>query len=204
MNNEIEDLEEYLGLKHGFFTSLQLDDDWSFIVKLNSLFEAAVSSMVTEELARKELKSIFSNMDMGTSRYGKLAFIKELNLLPVNYIKYIETLNRLRNKFAHDISKTNHDLKTYLKTASSNTRSECRKYLNRIESTDVSGAEMTGDEYFKKEPRTAIYLSGKLVLEFIRQRTIASQQVSIINEKRSEENEPVRIKAHEHNLEKER
>ncbi|MCP4976038.1 MAG: hypothetical protein GY931_07730 [Maribacter sp.] len=204
MNNEIEDLEEYLGLKQGFFKNLQLDDDWSFIVKLNSLFEAAVSSLVTEELARKELKGTFSNMDMGTAKYGKLAFVKELDLLPENYIKYIETLNRLRNKFAHDISKTSHDLKTYLETASRSTRKECRRYLNRIESTESSGVKIKGDEYFLKEPRATIFLSGKLVLEYIRQKTIISQQVSFIKEKHSLENEPIRIKTYEHNLNKER
>jgi len=204
MNNEIEDIEKYLGLKHGFFKNLQFDDDWSFIVKLNSLFEAAVSSMVTEELARKELKDTFSNMNMGTANYGKLAFVNKLNLLPENYVKYIETLNRLRNKFAHDISKTSHDLKTYLESASQNTRKECRQYLNRIESTELSGGIVTGDEYFLKEPRTAIFLSGKLVLEYIRQKTIIGQQIGIIKEKQSEKNGPIRIKAYEHNLNKER
>lgn len=49
MSNEqlleaITELEENSGLKNGFFQSVNAGDDWSFIIKIHVLYEAAVPS----------------------------------------------------------------------------------------------------------------------------------------------------------------
>lgn len=46
MLETVLEVEKYLGLQEGFFRKLQLEDDWSLIIKLNSLIEISCSAML--------------------------------------------------------------------------------------------------------------------------------------------------------------
>jgi len=46
MLETVLEVEKYLGLQEGFFHKLQLEDDWSLIIKLNSLIEISCSAML--------------------------------------------------------------------------------------------------------------------------------------------------------------
>ena len=41
IDQEGAEFEQRLGLKSGFYQDIVTNDDWSFIIKLNALFEAA-------------------------------------------------------------------------------------------------------------------------------------------------------------------
>jgi hypothetical protein len=47
----IKDIERDLGLPIGFLVTLKEEDDWSFIIKLHALFEAAYSHLLSQTLA---------------------------------------------------------------------------------------------------------------------------------------------------------
>ncbi|WP_428603591.1 hypothetical protein [Sedimenticola sp.] len=206
MNKYIEDLEEFIGVRKGFFQDAQMDDDWTMIIKLFSLFEAVTAVMIVEELNRPELLDPITSIQMGTTNNGKIAFVKSLQLLPDSYIKYIEMLGWLRNKFAHNISSSSHDLKDFLETISTKRRKECQKYLHRIKSTVVNEDEISGNEFFNDNPKIAIFLTGQQVLEYMRQRIITGQQAGRIRKQQAkeyiEENGPIKISAYEFQLEK--
>jgi len=208
MNENIEDLELYLGVQPGFFHALQKDDDWSLVIKLFSIFEAATTSLIVENLSHPELAAPFSSLQMGTTKNGKLAFVQALELIPNSYIKYIETLGWLRNRFAHNISSSSHDIKTFFESVSSKRRKECSKYLNLIEKSIIDGKEISGQVFFKNSPRVAIFHSGQIVLESIRGRTIGGQQAAKITKQRLKEyakkNGPTVIKTYEYDLKKPR
>jgi hypothetical protein len=208
MNKYIEDLEEFIGVRKGFFQDTQMDDDWTMIIKLFSLFEAVTAVMIAEELNRPELIDPITSIQMGTANNGKIAFIKSLQLLPDSYIKYIETLGWVRNKFAHNVYSTKHDLKGFLETISKKRRKECQKHLHRIKSTVINGNELSGNEFFNDNPKIAIFVSGQQVLEYMRQRIISGQQAGKIRKQQAkeyiEENGPIKIKAYEFQLEKTR
>ena len=76
-------LEAKLGIKPGFFKSLDDDDenDWSFVIKLHALVEAAVSHLLTEQLHRSELSGLFARLEISNETTGKAAFVKALALL---------------------------------------------------------------------------------------------------------------------------
>ena len=79
-------LEQKLGLKPGFLESLddENENDWSFVIKVHALIEAAISHLLTEDLCRPELADLFSRLDMSNKATGKAAFVKALNLLEEN------------------------------------------------------------------------------------------------------------------------
>jgi len=208
MNDQLEDLEIYLGVKRGFFHNLQKEDDWSFIIKLFSLFEAATKSLIVENLAHPELEAPFSALQMGTTKNGKLAFVHALKLVRKTGIRYIETLGWLRNRFAHNISSSSHNIATFIESLTSQRRRECCKNLNLIECATYNNQEVTGQEFFQLNPRLAIFVSGQVILEEIRQRTITGQQMSKIKKQRlehySEKNGPITIRSSDYTIEKTR
>jgi hypothetical protein len=60
MDKGILELESKLGLDQGFFGNLQSEDDWSFVIKLHALFEAACTHLLLFHFQELELTDIFS------------------------------------------------------------------------------------------------------------------------------------------------
>ena len=56
-NNEliaaVAELEQGIGLQNGFFIRLVAEDDWSFVIKIHALYEAAVTKLITEKVGEK-------------------------------------------------------------------------------------------------------------------------------------------------------
>lgn len=59
-----------LSLHPDFLSKLQGDDDWSFVVKLHSLMEIAISQLVSEHFGSK-LEGVFHHLEMGKNNMGK-------------------------------------------------------------------------------------------------------------------------------------
>ena len=96
-------LERDCGLPIGFCLALLRESDWSFVIKLHALLETAVSQLLVNALARKELADVFASLEMSNTKTGKLAFVKSLNLLPKAHLDFIRALSELRNQLAHRV-----------------------------------------------------------------------------------------------------
>jgi hypothetical protein len=96
-------LEQELGITEGFLTSLMNTDvdDWSFVIKLHALTEAALTHLITIALGREELRDFFAEMQMGHARRGKIGIARRLSLIDDRLVKFIMALGRIRNRFAH-------------------------------------------------------------------------------------------------------
>src|SRR5208283_2682599 len=92
----LEPLETKLNLEKGFFFKITDEDDWSFIIKLHALIEAAVSHLLTDVLGREELSDVFAELEMSNKKRGKLAFVRALNLLDEDDRRFISKLSELR------------------------------------------------------------------------------------------------------------
>src|SRR5689334_21604877 len=95
--------EADLGLPDGLYRRLLEEDDWSFIVKVYALVEAAATHLLTDVLGRPELTRIFSRLEMSDSQTGKLAFAEALSCFEQRDRVFIRELGKIRNKFVHDI-----------------------------------------------------------------------------------------------------
>ncbi len=112
VENGIKDLEKELSIPEGFFNKLRDENDWSFIIKLHALFEAALAFLITKKVGDNRLLNIFAEMEM-SQRKGKLAFVKELGLLEKRHQTFIKCLSELRNDLIHNISSITFDLQKY-------------------------------------------------------------------------------------------
>lgn len=101
----INELEKEIGIPPGFLASLLNDgsDDWSFVIKLHTVAEAALTHLLTAALRREELADLFASLPMSDSKRGKIAIAARLNLIDRNRAAFFRALGRIRNRFAHDV-----------------------------------------------------------------------------------------------------
>src|SRR5438445_12959245 len=96
----IKQLENNLSLPKSFYRKLLKDDDWSFIIRLHALVEAAVSTLIIEALGHPQLTKIIKRLGTQTKR----AMMKELKLFDKNHQEFLRVLSEVRNDFVHDTS----------------------------------------------------------------------------------------------------
>ena len=119
--------EERLKIKKGFYVGLLLEkDDWSFIIKLHALVEAALSHLLAEliGLAVKDylpdekkpegLEEVFSWLELSNKRTGKVAFVKALDIFPKEHRRFIHSPSELRNQLVHDVRNVSFSFSEYL------------------------------------------------------------------------------------------
>lgn len=91
-----------MGLPSGFFTNLVHENDWSFVIKLHALIEAALAFVISHKLS-DEVANVISELDMN-GRKGKVAFATAaLNLIDDGEGRFLRLLSALSNRCAHGI-----------------------------------------------------------------------------------------------------
>lgn len=161
----IPKLERILNVPHGFFESLDRDDetDWAFVIKLHALVEAAISHLLTESLNRHELHDILSRLDMSNKSTGKAAFVKALGLLGEDERRFISSLSELRNTLVHDVRNVNFDLTAYVHEMDQKNQDAFLKRFNLL------SIEVTDDvrNLFHFDPRQALWFTGMAFLGIV-------------------------------------
>jgi len=91
--------EEELGLPSGFLKALGKEDDWSFVIKMHALFEAALTHVIVHRLGHDALDGPLTRMAMS----GKIEFAAALDIINSLTKQYITVLSQFRNKCAHNV-----------------------------------------------------------------------------------------------------
>lgn len=107
----IRELEAKLGVPDRFFAGLREETDWSFIIKLAALMEAALSSVIVAALGRPEIADTVVAMSLSDNKPGKLRVAQRLGLLDGEQAAFLKQLQKFRNECAHQIQNVNFDLK---------------------------------------------------------------------------------------------
>ena len=158
-------LEAKLGIKPGFFESLDDEDenDWSFVIKLHSLIEASVSHLLTEQLRRPELSELFSRLDISNKKTGKAAFVEALALLDKPERRFMSSLSELRNKLVHDVRNVTFDFVQYVENMNTDQQATFLKDFNLL------STEITDDvrNLFRHDPQQALWYSGMAFLGIV-------------------------------------
>jgi hypothetical protein len=165
----IAELETDTGVKNGFFTSLLKEDDWSFIIKIHALYEAAVSNLITHKIGQIELEDFVSRLELGDKSRGKLKLAKELNLLDDNERKFIYSLSEIRNSFVHNVRNTQVNLDKYFAGLDENKK---QNYINVFgytypEKLEIAGKTVNSKVFTRENPKIAIWHNSMYVLAVI-------------------------------------
>jgi hypothetical protein len=90
---DVRKLEEELGIKPGFMNAIFDEDDWSFVIKMHAVMEAAVAHLLTVVVGEPRLKPFFSRLELSGSTLGKVAVVKLLELLDERDRRFIKSLS---------------------------------------------------------------------------------------------------------------
>lgn len=157
-----------LGLPDDFFVKLPNEDDWSFIIKLSSLFEAVCTQLLVKALDKDGIDDVLSNLEIGNQKYGKLIFLRSLDVIDDTDEQFIRRLSEIRNAFVHDISRLSSTVKNYLQEIKSDKKKDtCIQQLSAYQrkSYIVDGIRKTREELLANYPVPSIWVSANYCLE---------------------------------------
>ncbi|MCC5880995.1 MAG: hypothetical protein JJU03_14015 [Idiomarina sp.] len=152
----IRKFEERLGIADGFFESLYREDDWSFIIKLHALIEAAAADMIVTSLGRPKLKKALSRIPLSDATYGKASMLGSLDVLSSSYVTFIRKLSELRNDAVHNVENTNLNLKSKLEKLDKQQRKSWAKAL----AVSVKGNDQDKIKILLEKPKGIIWISS--------------------------------------------
>lgn len=161
----VRQFELDLSLPEGFFQDLLHEDDWSFVIKLHALTEAAVTHVITQELGRQELADIITSLSTSNDRNGKIAFARALGCLSDADIRFIRELSGIRNRFAHDVR---HAGKTLAQHVSSMSAHQFAQFQSAFGPGDgpvlLAGRSVSATDFVRHNPKLSIWIAGMYVL----------------------------------------
>lgn len=145
-----------------FLKSLDDDSDWAFVIKAQTLIEAAVTEAIASALNEPRLLFVMERLPLADDQIGKLALAKELGLLEPQHRRYIRKVAALRNRLAHRVDDANFEFASYVSSLNSAQRKDwhesvcwfCRDPRSRNEWIKIS----------EKAPRTALWLATLLLV----------------------------------------
>ena len=162
----VEELIKELGLPEGFYAELLGADDWSFIIKLHALIEAAVTGLIVEALGQKELHHLISRLELSNNTTGKIALVKALSLLEDKYRRFIVTLSQIRNAFVHDVSNVGMSLKEYIAQLGK-LYSVTEAFCFGKDKVEFDERKLGNKEYMKEDPKEVIWTTAAVCLGII-------------------------------------
>lgn len=169
MTKAVEEMETTLGIKRGFLTALVNEDDWSFVIKLHALVEAALTHILTLSSARPEMESIYARLDTSDPVTGKIAFASKLGLLTKTHVRFICELSKQRNKLVHDIRNVGSTLQAHVATLDKHQRRSfaCDVALDRTGAFELGDKVVSFEQFVLENPKVGFWLGAMALLEVI-------------------------------------
>jgi hypothetical protein len=162
----IRELERVIGAPDRFFVSLLQESDWTFVVKLHTLFESAVTHHIVLELKRPELREFVSRLDMSSDVGSKLAIAKALNIMPTHDRGLIRLLSSARNNIVHNVDSHPFSLEKFICGLPKQKHDEYVKNVSVAWSDPVKIGDYSVSKatYVRENPKTCFWFRGISVL----------------------------------------
>jgi hypothetical protein len=156
----IAGFETHLGVPALFFERLLREDDWSFVIKLHALIEAATTNVLVEVLNTPELRDHFARVPLSDVEYGKLSLLKALDIGTSRERGFIRKLSEIRNQLVHNVQHTSFTLKNLAAEAPKAKRVALANVLG-FALQDLGGERL---RLLAQRPKELIWLSGLTVI----------------------------------------
>jgi hypothetical protein len=158
-----------LGLAHSPLRSLENDDDWTFVIKMHAVVEAAINHLLMVRLNDRALSEIISQLPTNDERKGKMAFIKKYCLLSEKSCLFVRLFSKIRNTAVHDAKSFNLDLTNYVAAIEDNEKPRWKRAFSSWwvpfpdpQHEAAAQHEAAGREHFESaldDPRCSIFQS---------------------------------------------
>jgi hypothetical protein len=151
-----------LELPTGFYDRLLAEDDWSFVIKLNALVEAACTDALTARFHSPQLSKALSTLELGHPKHGKVALLSALNAIVPEQAGVLRLLLELRNMLAHNIGQVSFTFESYIAGMDKNQRNSFVTRAGHGIKPEVAG--QSRHDFTLKNPKLALWLTMSEVL----------------------------------------
>jgi hypothetical protein len=163
---DVRGFEQKLGLPKDFYKRLLSEDDWSFVVKLNALFEGATTHILTTRLHVPKLVDAFAHLDQLNSKVGKVALLRELGAITSEQAALLRQLGELRNELAHNIKNVNFSFSSYVDSRDTNQLAKLVKVFGHgvNEIIQIEELRILRDQFVRENPKLALWITSAEVI----------------------------------------
>ena len=164
--DDVRTFEGRLGLPNGFYDSLLREDDWSFVIKLNALFEAACTHALAARMHAPELIEALSSLEFAHTKAGKIVFLEQLGAVTPQQSSILRKLAELRNSLVHNISRVGFRFKDHVDTSDSNQKAALVKTFGHgiRDDIELKGQKIPLEQFVLQNPKLALWLTAAEVL----------------------------------------
>lgn len=164
--SDIAQFEQCLGLPSGFYDKLLKEDDWSFVVKLSALFEAACAHILVKRLNASELEEAFAELDHAHSKYGKVTMLKKLGSITSEQSAVLRELATLRNKLVHNISNVSFSFAAYVEALDKQQTANFIKAFGHgvAEKVELGDVSIPHRNFVLENPKLSLWLTAAEIL----------------------------------------
>jgi hypothetical protein len=152
----LTEMEREIGLPDRFLLDLVEESDWSFVIKLHALLEAALAQALVAEIGDTRLSEIVSRLTL----QNKLRWAGTLGILGPPDTTLMDRLARIRNYAAHSLDGLSFTFSGYVESLSAEERSSTLKALLPLGDGPSGGA----GSLFQVAPRAAVWVNATATL----------------------------------------
>jgi len=107
---------------HKVLYQLLKEDDWSLVIKTHAMLEAIVTGLIIARTNEAQLKSVVERLPLHDSQIGKLAIVKQYDLLAKGQLRFIRRASELRNELVHRLENIDFCFEQYVAAMDGNQR----------------------------------------------------------------------------------
>lgn len=163
---DVAQFEKQLGLPEGFYDRLLKEDDWSFVIKLNALFEAATTHILVVRLQAPELEEALAHLDFAHSKYGKVVLLRKLEAITKEQAALLRMIAELRNDLVHDVSSVGFSFSAYVSSLDENQLERLIRAFGRgvADPVPIAKKNIPRKDFVKSNPKIALWITSIEVL----------------------------------------
>jgi hypothetical protein len=164
--SDVSDFESRLNLPKNFYRDLLKEDDWSFVIKVSALFEAATTHLLAVRFRAPEIETELAFLEQANPRNGKIVLLEKMEALYKEQAIFLTKLANLRNQLAHKIENVNFNFATYITDMDKNQTGAFVKWAGHgvVETANYKGTYITRHDFVTGNPKFSIWLTAAEVL----------------------------------------
>jgi len=164
--NDVESFERRLGLPAGFYVKVLEEDDWSFVIKLNALFEAAATHALIARLHAPEIEDPLANLELADGARGKVKFLSALNCITSEQSSFLRKIAELRNGLVHNVARIGFTFDDYVARMDSNQRAQVVKVFGHAwaETVEIGEHKVPRAKFVIENTKLSIWFAAAEVL----------------------------------------
>lgn len=164
-------LEQELALPANFFEHLFKEDDWSFVIKLHALVEAATSRLIVSQLGRPELHDFVARLELSGTSIGKAPLATALGVFDSDERRFTRALSELRNSLVHRVENVRFSFPAYVESLDKNQKEKFYSAFGTSyhEGLEIDGRDVDFRAYVLENPKLSVWMSAMLFLALVHQ-----------------------------------